>query len=89
MTEPNRSKVVAISKVERRMILDWLYDRLAALDKKYKSPETARPLQRRIRTERRSLAVLINKLEGATAVKIPVYDDIQEKTTARDLDGSA
>jgi hypothetical protein len=59
-----------LSASERRMILDQLYNRFVSLGDEYYSINSDRNDKRRIRTERRALAKLINKLEGSEAIEV-------------------
>jgi hypothetical protein len=64
------SELIKLTKGERAIILDRLYDRVAYLRDAYNNGLIGRTQKRRIRTERRALAVLINKLEGSQALNV-------------------
>jgi hypothetical protein len=61
---------VRISNAERAMILEALYQRFMELGKLYYDPLTTRLKKRQLRTERRALAALLNKVEGTGAVSL-------------------
>jgi hypothetical protein len=63
-------EVPKLTKKEKKIILNCLYDRFVSLGDEYNSRDTAKNDKPNILDERLTLAKLINKLEGAQAINL-------------------
>ena len=60
---------INLSAGERRMVLDLLYDKLVQIGDQYHGSGLTRRDAKRLRAERKRVAILINRLEGMAAVQ--------------------